>query len=148
MYYGKLVAFQNNSRKNSITQGKNSKLKTKTQGFGKVENAVCRKRVQKKAWHNHLSRSSRKILDSGNILDFFCWGWGILWVPRGAGLWAVVGPRSPTWLCFAQNRLHSSNQPPMGYGYPITSWPITSWSGSNFSSGLSGCMTDDNDNIF
>ena len=36
------------SRKNSTTQGKNSKLKTKTQGFGKVKNAVCRKRVQKK----------------------------------------------------------------------------------------------------
>ena len=35
-----------------ITQGKNSKLKSKTQGFGKVKNAVCRKRVQKKACCN------------------------------------------------------------------------------------------------
>ena len=45
---GNWLIFKIIQEKNSTTQGKNSKLKTKTQGFGKVKNAVCRKRVQKK----------------------------------------------------------------------------------------------------
>ena len=62
IFKGKLVVFRiiqvkklDNSRKKLKTQGKNSKLKTKTQGFGKVKNAVCRKRVQKKPVTNEFS---------------------------------------------------------------------------------------------
>ena len=32
-----------------MIQGKNLKLKQKTQGFGKIKNAACRKSVEKKA---------------------------------------------------------------------------------------------------
>ena len=44
-----MATFQKILEKNSITQGKNSKLKTKTQGFGKV-NKQFAKIGYKKAW--------------------------------------------------------------------------------------------------
>ena len=39
----------------TIIPGKKSKLKKKTEGFGKIKNAVCRKSVEKKAAPKSLS---------------------------------------------------------------------------------------------
>ena len=49
MVYIKLTIIQGKTQNSRV---KNTKLKQKTQGFGKIKNAVCRKSVEKKGCLN------------------------------------------------------------------------------------------------
>ena len=67
--------FENIQEKTQQFQEKTQKLKTKTQDFGKVKNAVCRKRVQKKACIREKEKCFCVLLQKNNdVTKMQVWG--------------------------------------------------------------------------